>query len=295
MALNRTFLFAPGNHERKVAKALGLDADAVILDLEDAVAVAEKPATRELIVQALERPRSCRAYVRVNGFDTPWCFADLQAVVRRGLNGILLPKVESAAELVAVDWVLGGLEKERELASGALDLIPIVETGAGVASIESICSAPARVKRVAFGAGDYTLDMGMRWTRGERELDHARSAIVLASRTAGLEPPLDTVFVHLREIENLRRCAELARDMGYQGKMCIHPEQVGPVNEVYSPTPEQIARARRQVEAFEAAEADGSASIQVDGQFIDYPIVAQARRTLAIAEELARRSSVGVR
>ena len=155
--------------------------------------------------------------------------------------------------------------------------------------LRDIARSGTRVRRLSFGAGDYTLDVGMRWTFEERELDHARTAIVVESRAAALEPPLDTVFIHLGRPDALRRSAELARDLGFQGKLCIHPEQLGPVNEAFTPTGEEVAKAERYVAAFEEAEAKGSVSIQVDGYFIDYPIVEQARRTLRIARALQAR------
>ncbi len=286
MPLFRSLLFAPGNHARKVEKSLGLDADAVILDLEDAVAVSEKAATRAVVVEALQGPRKCLGYVRVNAFDTPFCYGDIQAVVQPGVDGIVLPKVESAAQLECIDWLITQLERERELEAGAIDLLPIIETGKGVANLKQICVASTRVRRLSFGAGDYSLDMNLRWTRGEREMDHARACVAVESRAAGLEPPLDTVFIHLGELDALRASTELARNMGFQGKFCIHPEQIGIVNGVFTPSGEEIAKARRYVEAFEQAEASGSASIQVDGYFIDYPIVEKARRTLEIAAQL---------
>ena len=167
--------------------------------------------------------------------------------------------------------------------------MPIIETGRGIAELRAVARSGTRVRRLSFGAGDYTLDVGMRWTFEERELDHARAAIVVESRAAGLEPPVDTVFIHLGEPEALRRSTERARDLGFQGKLCIHPEQLGPVNEVFTPTDEEIAKSSRHVAAFEEAEASGSASIQVDGYFIDYPIVEKARRTLRIAESIRDR------
>ena len=288
----RSLLFAPGDHARRVEKSLTLDADVVILDLEDAVAVAEKPATRGKVAAAFRASRRALGYVRINAFDTPFCFEDLQAVVTRGVDGIVLPKVESPAQLVAVDWAVAALERARGLAEGGIDLMPIVETGRGMAALRDVArSGTRRVRRLSFGAGDYTLDVGMRWTPEERELDHARAAIVVESRAAGLDPPIDTVFIHLGRPEPFRRSAERARDLGFQGKLCIHPEQVGPVNEVFTPTGEEIARSERYVAAFEEAEAGGSASIQVDGYFIDYPIVEKARRTLRIAESIRRRGA----
>ena len=294
MSLFRSLLFAPGNHPRKVEKCLGLDADVVILDLEDAVAVAEKEATRSVVVDALaNRPHRARGYVRVNAVDTPFCWGDLQAVVRPGVDGIVLPKLESAPDLRTVDWVVSQIERERGMEPGAFDVLPIIETGKGVAVVDAICGAGTRVRRLSFGAGDYTLDMGLRWTDGERELDQARSAIALASRAAGIEPPIDTVFIHIGRVDSLRRSAELARDFGFQGKLCIHPEQVAPVNEAFSPTGEEVAQARRYLAAFREAEARGSASIQVDGYFIDYPIVEKARRVIDLADAVERAAAGG--
>ena len=227
--------------------------------------------------------------MRINAFDTPFCFDDLQAVVAPGIDGILLPKVESPAQIVAVDWAVAALERARGLPEGAIDLMPIVETGRGVAALRDIARSGTRVRRLSFGAGDYTLDVGMRWTFGERELDHVRTAIVVESRAAGLEPPVDTVWIHLGQPEALRRSTELARDLGFQGKLCIHPEQLDPVNEVFTPTDEEIGKSERYVAAFEEAEANGSVSIQVDGYFIDYPIVEKARRTLQLARAIRTR------
>src|ERR1700674_3378310 len=126
--LLRSFLFAPGNHKRRVEKALTLDADAVILDLEDAVAIAEKPATRDAVVAAYGKERTGQLYVRVNAADTEFCHGDFTAIVRAGLDGIILPKVESAATVQTIDWLLGNLERERGMAVGAIDLVPIIET-----------------------------------------------------------------------------------------------------------------------------------------------------------------------
>lgn len=281
-------LFAPGNHPRKVEKVFGVGADAVILDLEDAVAIDEKVAARQAVLEALKKPRPCKGYVRVNALDTPFCYGDLLAVVGRWLDGVVLPKAESAAHVLTVDWLLTQLERERDLPAGGIDLIPIIETGRGVAAVKEIAGSGPRVKRLAFGAADYTRDIGMRWTLEESELAPTRAAIVLASRVAGIESPIDTPFLHVgKHRDSLHRTTELARDIGFQGKLCIHPEQIDPVNQVFTPTEKEIAGARKIVEAFAAAEAGGSASIQVDGQFVDYPIVEKAKRTLEMARQIS--------
>jgi citrate lyase subunit beta / citryl-CoA lyase len=276
----RSFLFAPGNHARRVEKALSLDADAAILDLEDSVATAEKRVTRDAVIAALVRPRRPLLYVRVNAVDTEFCYGDLAAIVRPRLDGIILPKVESAAGLATADWLLAQLEREHGLVSRAIDLIPIIETARGLSQIDAILAGGPRVKRVAFGAGDFTLDVNMAWSRNEAELAYARAAIVTASRAAGIEAPLDTVWVDLADEEGLEASARTALGFGFQGKMCIHPNQIAVVNHVFTPSEAEIAFAERVVAAFARAEAEGSAAIQLDGKFIDYPIVYRAQRVL---------------
>jgi citrate lyase subunit beta/citryl-CoA lyase len=286
----RSFLFAPGNHARRVEKALTLDADAVILDLEDAVAIAEKPATRELVVAAYDRPRTGQLYVRVNAVDTEFCYGDFTAIVRAGLDGIILPKVENAAGLATIDWLLTQLERERGLPVGGIDLVPIIETARGLDQIGAILAAGTRVRHVAFGAGDFTLDVNMIWSRGESELAHARATVVTASRAAGIEAPLDTVWVDLKDLDGLEESSRTALGFGFQGKMCIHPDQVGVVNRVFTPSNADVDFAERVAAAFKKAESQGSASIQLDGKFIDYPIVYRAQRTLERIAAIRARS-----
>jgi citrate lyase subunit beta/citryl-CoA lyase len=280
----RSMLFAPGNHARRVEKALGLPADGVILDLEDAVAVSEKVATRPVVAGAFSAPRAGKLYVRVNALTTDWCHGDIEAMVQAGLDGIILPKVEHGHELRTADWLIGNLERERGLPVGGIDLIPIIETALGISNLSRICRSGTRVKCLAFGAGDFTLDMGMVWSRSEAELLPHRAACVMESRAAGLEPPMDTVWADLRDSEGFIASAKHAAALGFQGKMCIHPDQVVPTNAAFSPDEATIARARLVVAAFDEAEAKGLASIQLDGQFIDYPIVQRARRVLAAAQ-----------
>jgi citrate lyase subunit beta/citryl-CoA lyase len=283
----RSYLFAPGNHPRKVEKVFAAGADAVILDLEDAVAIAEKEATRAVVVEAMQRPRRSLGYVRINGVGTRWCMGDLEAVVGPWLDGIVVPKVESAEQLRLISEKIGDAERRLGLTGGAIDLMPIVETALGIESAREIAAAGPRVRRLAFGGGDYTTDLDIVWTQDELELAYARARLTHASRIAGIEPPVDTVVVQVKDIERFRISAANGRRAGFAGKLCIHPDQVGPCNEAFSPSAAEIERARRIVAAFAAAEAGGSASIRVEGEFIDYPIVERARRVLALAERVA--------
>ena len=288
--MNRSFLFAPANVPRRVEKALTLDADAVILDLEDSVAPSDKPDARKSVAEALNRPRKGRGYVRVNALSTPYCFRDLVETIHRRVDGVIVPKIESAADLHAVDWIMASLEREQGIAEGSIDLMPIIETAAGVQRVDRIVQARNlrpykgawRVKRVAFGAGDYANDVGLSPTLDEPELTDARSRLVLSSRAAGMENPIDSPWFHFKEVDAFRRSLERSRRSGFQGRLCVHPDQLGPVNEAYLPSVEEVSRAERIVAAFDAAEAKGAAAIQVDGQMIDYPIVHRARALLEI-------------
>jgi citrate lyase subunit beta/citryl-CoA lyase len=288
MTLNRSFLFAPGNVARRVEKALTLDADAVIIDLEDSVADSDKAATRKLVAEALARPRKGRGYVRVNAPSSPFCHGDLMATVSKSVDGVVLPKVESAADLHAIDWLISNLELEHGIAPGSIDLMPQIETAAGVQRIDRVLQArnlrpysgPWRVKRVAFGAADYGHDLGLSPTLDEPELADARARVVLASRAAGYENPIDSPWFHFKETDAFARALERSRRGGFQGRLCVHPDQLAPVNTAYMPSAEEIARAQRIVSAFKEAEARGEAAVQVDGQMVDYPVVFRAQALL---------------
>jgi citrate lyase subunit beta/citryl-CoA lyase len=202
---------------------------------------------------------------------------------------VVLPKVESAGELHAIDWLLSNLEREHGIPEGTIDLIPQLETAAGVQRIERVVQAgnlrtykpkPWRVKRVAFGAGDFANDVGLSVSMDEPELAEARSRLVMISRAAGLENPIDSPWFHLKEPEGFRRALERSRRGGFQGRLCIHPDQIAPVNAAYLPSAEELAQAERIVTAFREAEARGAAAIVVDGQMVDYPIVYRAQAML---------------
>lgn len=275
----RSWLFAPANKPAIVAKALASAAHAVIIDLEDAVPLAEKIASRERLPYMIDRGHPA-LFVRINALSTPYALDDILATAALPVAGIMLPKAEREQDVGIVHWLLDQLEAAHGRDT-AREIVPLIETAAGVARAQEIASASPRVKRLAFGAGDFTLDLAMHWSRDERELMPARSAIAIASRLAGLEPPIDAVWVEIGDAQGMDRSAKRARDHGFQGKMCIHPAQVASVNAAYLPSPEALAKARRIVAAFDAAEASGVGAIQIDGRMVDYPVVAAARRTLA--------------
>ena len=279
----RSLLFAPGDHPRKLEKVTGAGADGVILDLEDAVAVAGKVGARSLVAATLQKPRTCRAWVRINGLDTAWALDDLRTVAGPGLDGLMLPKAERAEQIRQLAAELSAAEARHGLPAGTIELIPLIETARGVEGCAELASADPRVGRLAFGGGDYTRDLDLVWTPEEEALAYARARLTHASRVAGLAPPIDTVVLQVRDLDRFRQSALNGRRLGFGGKLCLHPDQVAPCNAVFSPGPEEVARARAVIQAFEAAESGGNASIELAGEFIDYAIVARARRVLALA------------
>lgn len=283
--LLRSLLFAPASHERHASKALISRADAAILDLEDSVAMDSKSAARAaveklLLGRAEQRPL---AFVRINGMATPQAYPDLLAVVRPGLDAIVVPKVESAQQVASLGWLLDQLEQERGVTPGSVAILPIVETARGVAAATEIAAASPRVWTLNFGIGDFAVDTGMRPYTGHPGVAVARTLVVLACRVAGVDAPIDTAHLDLDGSESLAAEAEEARRLGFQGKACIHPDQIAVVLRAFSPTPEEVARARCVVEAFDRAVGLGNASIRVGADFVDYPVAERARRLLELA------------
>lgn len=279
----RSVLFAPANHPRKVQRLDDFGADAIVLDLEDAVANEEKVAARSAIVPALANYRHALRCVRVNDLTTGLTFGDLDAVVCADLDAVVLPKTDQAEDLRTVDAELRRLEDERGLEPGRIQLLPLVETAVGIMRAYEIALATtARTPRLIFGLGDFSVDIGVDVTAHGHELLFARSKVVVASRAARLAAPLDGPFLDIHNVEALRADTLHSREVGFQGRVVVYPGQVETVNETYSATsPEDLARARKIVAAFEEAEHSGSASIQVDGMFVDYPLYRRSVELLA--------------
>jgi citrate lyase subunit beta/citryl-CoA lyase len=283
----RSALFVPGDRPDRVDKAVATIADRVIIDLEDAVAVSQKAQTRALVRNKIIDHKDRQVLARVNGLETDFIMGDLEAVVVNALGGLMLPKTENSHQVGEIHRLLVDLEKKQGLAAGNTAVILLVESALGVQNIFQITSAAAELNReflIALGAADYALDMGIEITKDGGELIYPRSRIALACRAAGIAQPLDTPFmIDLKDIEALKDDASRAKQLGFQGKLCIHPNQIEPVHVIFTPTAEEISFARRVVEAFEAEEAGGSAAILVDGKFVDYPVVERARRILQLA------------
>jgi citrate lyase subunit beta/citryl-CoA lyase len=283
-------LFAPANDLRKAGKALMLNADGTVLDLEDAVALSEKANARNALKEALSLPRRGDVFIRVNSVQTEFILSDLLAAVTEGVKGLVVAKSESAEEIRQVDWLIGKIEKEHGLAEGSMEIIPFIESANAIVNAFSIASSSPRISRMFFGGVDYVLDIGTTFSKEGTEIFYARSQLVVASRAAGIEPPIDTVYPAFKDIEGLVADAKAVRQMGFQGKLAIHPGQIEPLNEVFTPTPEEISWAEKIVAVFDEEEAKGQAVFQVDGKMIEYPIANRARRIIALADQIAKKS-----
>lgn len=287
----RSALFVPGNRPDRVDKAMDAGADAIIIDLEDAVPFSQKAQTRPMVREkVLEYPHK-RIVVRINALDTVFFADDLEEIVVPGLQCLIVPKIEDPEHIRLVHEALSDEEKKKGMERGCVSIIPLIESGTGVQHVFQIASErtdPQRLFTVAFGAADYTLDMGIEMTKSGRELDYPRARIAVACRAAGVEPPLDTPFMlDLKDLEGLKTDAKRARELGFQGKLCIHPNQIKICHQVFSPKPEEIRYAQKIVRAFEEAESKGAAAIQLDGKFIDYAIVERSRRILKLAAAIS--------
>jgi citrate lyase subunit beta/citryl-CoA lyase len=290
MNLIRSWMFVPGHRQRMIDKAFGLDADAIMLDIEDGVAPNEKDAARNNIAESLGRektPRSPARYVRINAIGHARMDADLEAVVRPGLEGLVCPKVDAPDEVRQVAAILDEKEPRNQLAKGSVRLLIAIESPGGLLNAPAIAAASERIVGVIFGAEDFGREIGLPAVReGEaRDLIYARSAIVIAAAAAHVQA-VDGVWVDLNDSAGLLAFAKQSRQLGFSGMSCIHPSQVGPINTVFSPTAEEIDYCQKVLQAFEEANARGDGSIAFGGQLIDRPIVERARRTIDMAKSL---------
>jgi len=284
----RSLLFCPATEPRRVRKLPHLGADAVAIDLEDAVTDDRKAGARAEVFALLDELAGVRTYVRVNSHATGLTEGDIAAIVHPSLDGIVLPKVESPEQVRDAAGWLAAAERERGLQDGHTKMLLLLESARGVHFAADILAADERVETAIFGFVDFMLDLGIDaidTSDSTEELLFARSAIVLAARVAGRRPPLDGPFIDIDDKERfLRQCVQ-GRALGFAGKMLIHPSQVPLTHEGFRPPEAEAAAAARVVEAFEAAEAGGSAAIVVDGRLVDYPVAQRARRILAAAAQ----------
>ncbi|MEE8406430.1 MAG: CoA ester lyase [Acidimicrobiia bacterium] len=285
----RSMLFTPGHRLDMVEKAARSGTDAVIVDLEDAVSVENKPVARSNLAEL--PPSTVPYYVRTNAADTGLLWDDVKAAGAAGVVGIVLPKAEDPEVVGELDRVLTDLERTSGKVQGSFTIIPLIESALGVRLTYEIAMASSRVECVMFGGGeqgDLVADLGVEWTPEGTGLMHARSQVLLSSRAAGVPYPMEAVFMDFRNLDALRIESELARTLGYIGKVAIHPAQIPVINDVFTPSADVVEYQRKVLAAFEEAEAAGEASIAVDGKMVDYAVARVARTIIERAEAASR-------
>jgi len=279
----RSMLFVPGNNPAMLQNAGVFGADAVILDLEDAVAPREKDAARFLVAEALRQVdfKTSARIVRINTLDTGGV-EDLRNVVPCAPAAVLVPKVQSAPDILAVAGLLETLEQPGQ---APVQIIALIETPRGLAEAYSIATVHPRVIALAFGAEDYTAAIGAKRTKEGMEIISARGVLINSAAAAGVAA-IDTPFTDINDEAGLRADVALARQLGYKGKLAIHPRQVDLIHEVMNPSVEEIRWAQRVLAVLRQAEQEGAGAVSLDGKMIDAPIELRARHVLKLAENI---------
>lgn len=290
----RVALFAPGINARVMTKAFTAATDAVILDLEDSVPAVSKKEARPLVAEAIDGrnaaggPPTLAVYVRTNGAATDHLAGDLEAVVRLGLDAIMLPKTESVEEVRETAAAIERHEVARGVPAGSVALILQIESALGVHRCFDLVTASPRVAATCFGSardGDLQSDLGCSWSIEGTELMYARSKVLLESRAAGSHiVPLDGVFGDLNDEDGLFQDSRLSARLGYVGRTVIHPKQIAAVRKAYALSDAEAAAYKKMVTEFETAERKGVAAIAVDGKLVDYAMYNRAKRVLELAK-----------
>ena len=283
----RSMLFLPGNNPNMLINGNCLGADAVIFDLEDAVAPAEKDAARILVRNTMRYMdfAGCGRIVRINSIDTPYWQEDLRQILPYKPDLILLPKTSCAQDAITADEFITELEEELGFANNTVGLMPLIETAMGVENAFSIASSCKRIHALFLGAEDLTADLRCKRTKEGREIEYARTRLVVAARAAGVDV-FDTPFTDVNDDEGIVVDAELAKALGFTGKASISPRHVDVINQVFSPTVSEIDYAYEVLEAIREAKAQGKGAVALRGKMIDAPIVARAERTISMAAEM---------
>lgn len=286
----RSVLFVPGNRPDWMDKALRFGPDALILDLEDAVPIAEKIQARQMVRDGIERLRDTGIglTVRLNGIDTGLTGEDIEAVVTEGLVAVAVPKLERVEEILKVDAWVELFERKAGLSIGTVEIMALPETAQGILNAHQLVTACSRVGNIVGSmgsrSGDITMAVGYKWTRGGLETLYMSSHILLAARAAGIEYPLAAASLEVSDTEQVRVQLERAREIGYRGSLLIHPSAIPLANEVFAPTPEEIEWNKGVLRAMAEAEQAGRAAVTYDGMMIDYAHVRNALDLLHQAE-----------
>ncbi|KYH35768.1 citrate lyase subunit beta [Clostridium tepidiprofundi DSM 19306] len=283
--LRRTMMYIPGNNPGMIKDAHIYGADSIMFDLEDSVSLKEKDAARFMVYNALKTIdyEGTETVVRINGLDTPFGRDDLEAIVRAQPDIIRLPKTEKAEDVIEMDKLISEIEAKIGLEVGSTKIMAAIESAVGVINAYDIVTASPRLVAVAIGAEDFVTNMKTNRSLDGIELLTARGQILLAARAAGVYA-LDTVFSDVKNDEGFINEVKHIKQLGFDGKSVIHPNQVELVHKVYTPSEKEIQKSIRILKAIEEAEQKGSGVISLDGKMIDLPVVERARRVIALAK-----------
>ena len=287
MDLLRSLIFVPGNRPNMLERAKNFKTDIVMVDLEDSVPPNEKITARELASEWVTTltGNNQKVMIRVNSLDTGLTKDDLTRIVSPQLYGISLGKVSSRWDIQSTDRVLVELEERLMIPIGTVKIIPWIETAKAIMELDAIANASKRIIAIAFGAEDYTNDMGILRTDMGAEVEFPRSAVAIAARSANIAA-LDSPFVSFKDTVNLKADSMKARQLGYTGKFAIHPDQLEIINETFSPSKEDIEYALRVVEGWNEALKIGRGSFDLDGKMVDVPVVKRAQNLLALSQSI---------
>jgi len=289
----RSLLFVPGNRERFLEKARSAPADALVPDLESGVPEPQKARARQMVRDAL--PAFAKAgkqvFVRVNQIGSAHLLADLNSVLSEHLTGVVLPQIASPDDIRHLDEMISSLEGGKRLPVGRIRIIPFIETALGVERAFEIATASSRVIAVAFGAEDFTADMGVSRSAEGTEFLFARNRVAVAARAAH-KLAIDSPYVDISDAQGLERDARLAMRLGFKGKFAIHPDQLAVLNRVFSPSPEEVREAKRILAAFERVDAETYGTGSLDGKMIDTAIALRAQKLLRDAEAVSRKDGL---
>lgn len=295
MNVMRTNLYIPANNPVFVGKCAKYPADNVTFDVEDAVPPQEKAKARQMAADNLKAAgaNGASVYVRVNGWHTEYTNDDLEAVVQPGLDGITLPKTRNADDVKRLDWKISELEARRGIPEGTVKIAVLLETAEGIMNAYSICTASPRIVAAFFGAVDYCCDMRITRTNLAEEQKVARTIVAIAARAAGILA-LDAPFADYSNMDDFRQNTLDGRQMGFEGRMIIHPSQIAVAHELYSPTEEEVAHARKVKKFFEEEGlAKGLASVSMDGAMVDTPVYQSALNVLELYEAIQAKNHAG--
>jgi citrate lyase subunit beta/citryl-CoA lyase len=280
--------YVPGNNDKMIAKAPTTPADIITLDLEDSVPPAEKPRAREMVRENLKFAGSggSTIYVRINNWETLMTNDDLEAIVHEGLSGVCLAKCGGPDHVQRLEWKLEELERRRKMPVGGIAIQLLIETAKGVINAYPSAIASKRVNSLIFGAVDYTKDMRVKLTSEGEEQRYARRHTAVAARASGCIA-IDCPFVAFKDLEAFEKSTREGRQMGYEGRMLIHPTQIEPSHKIYTPAPEDVEWAKGVVKVFEEEGlAKGMAAVTYLGKMVDTPVYDNARTILATMAEI---------